>query len=75
MLFQKLRSWIGIDESAMQAKSKIGHAVILILQIQVLDKFKTIPVTNGMDLACFAGAIFLSSASIFLLSRVSVKDI
>ncbi|KAK6130949.1 hypothetical protein DH2020_035311 [Rehmannia glutinosa] len=68
---QKLPSWIGMG-SAMQAKSKIGHAVIMILQVQVMEKFKSIPVTNGVDLACFAGAIFLSSASIFLLSRIGV---
>ncbi|KAI3460278.1 hypothetical protein Pfo_016941 [Paulownia fortunei] len=67
---EKLPSWIGM-ESAMQAKSKMGHAVIMILQVQVLEKFKSIPVTNGMDLACFAGAVFLSSASIFLLSRIA----
>ena len=55
----------------MEAKAKIGHAVMLILQVQVLDKFRTIGVSSGMDLACFAGAIFLSSASIFILSRIS----
>ncbi|PIN19112.1 hypothetical protein CDL12_08223 [Handroanthus impetiginosus] len=66
---QKLKSWMGM-ESAMEAKSKIGHAVIMILQVQLLEKFKSIPVTNGMDLACFAGAVFLSSACIFVLSRI-----
>ncbi|XP_057765967.1 uncharacterized protein LOC130986546 [Salvia miltiorrhiza] len=65
-----LKSWMGRG-SAMEAKSKIGHAVMLILQVQVLDKFRSIAVSNGMDLACFAGAIFLSSASIFVLSRIS----
>ncbi|GFQ02936.1 hypothetical protein PHJA_002437400 [Phtheirospermum japonicum] len=68
---QKLPPWIGM-ECAVQAKSKIGHAVIMILQVQVLEKFKSIPVTNGVDLACFALAIFMSSASIFLLSRIAV---
>ncbi|KAL8492344.1 hypothetical protein ACS0TY_023817 [Phlomoides rotata] len=58
-------------ESAMQAKSKMGHALIMILQIQVLDKSKSIAVSNGMDLACFAASIFISSASIFLLSRTN----
>ncbi|XP_051149829.1 uncharacterized protein LOC127264390 [Andrographis paniculata] len=64
----KLRSMIGM-ETPMQAKSKIGHAVIMILQEQVLDKLKSVPVTNAVDLACFAGAVFLSSASLFILSR------
>ncbi|KAL7127424.1 hypothetical protein ABFS83_14G252200 [Erythranthe nasuta] len=68
----KLSSWIGM-ESAVQAKSKIGHAVIMILQVQVLEKFKSIPVTNGVDLAYMAGAVFLSAASVFLLSRIAVS--
>ncbi|KAK4434475.1 hypothetical protein Salat_0610300 [Sesamum alatum] len=67
---EKLPSWIGM-ESAIQAKSKIGQAVIMILQVQVLEKFKTIPVVNSMDLACFAGAVFLSSASLFVFSRIT----
>ncbi|KAG8389980.1 hypothetical protein BUALT_Bualt01G0035800 [Buddleja alternifolia] len=66
--FQKL---LGI-ESVGQAKTKIGHAVIMILQVEVLEKFKSIPMANGLDLACFAGALFMSSASIFLLSRMGV---
>lgn len=65
---EKLPSWIGI-ESPMQAKSKLGHAVMMILLVQVLEKLKSVPVNNGIDLACFAGTVFLSSASIFVLSR------
>ncbi|KAL0369035.1 UNVERIFIED_CONTAM: hypothetical protein Scaly_1122400 [Sesamum calycinum] len=67
---EKLPSWIGM-ETAIQAKSKIGQAVIMILQVQVLEKCKSIPVVNGMDIACFAGAIFLSSASLFVLSKIA----
>ncbi|XVE94784.1 hypothetical protein REPUB_Repub02eG0039000 [Reevesia pubescens] len=59
-------------KSVSQAKSKIGHAVMMILQVGVLEKFKSIPIITSLDLACFAGAIFVSSASIFLLSRLSV---
>ncbi|KAL3840348.1 hypothetical protein ACJIZ3_024939 [Penstemon smallii] len=69
--FQKLQSWMGM-ESVMQAKSKIGHAVIMILQVEVLEKCKSIPMSNGLDLACFAGVVFLSSASIFILSKIAV---
>ncbi|KAL0302694.1 UNVERIFIED_CONTAM: hypothetical protein Sangu_3085300 [Sesamum angustifolium] len=67
---EKLPSWIGM-ETAIQAKSKIGQAVIMILQVQVLEKCKSIPVVSGMDIACFAGAIFLSSASLFVLSKIA----
>ncbi|KAL2459102.1 uncharacterized protein Fot_55120 [Forsythia ovata] len=59
-------------QSVMQAKSKMGHAVIMILLVEVLEKFKSIPVVTGWDLACFAAAIFVSTASIFLLSKLSI---
>ncbi|KAL0366147.1 UNVERIFIED_CONTAM: hypothetical protein Sradi_3504800 [Sesamum radiatum] len=36
---EKLPSWIGM-ESAIQAKSKIGQAVIMILQVQVLENIR-----------------------------------
>uniref|UniRef100_A0A5B7BHM8 Uncharacterized protein n=1 Tax=Davidia involucrata TaxID=16924 RepID=A0A5B7BHM8_DAVIN len=68
-----LPTWIGM-KSVTQAKSKIGHAMMMILQVGVLDKFKSIPLVTGFDLACFAGAVFVSSACIFLLSRLSIAD-
>lgn len=45
--------------------------MMMILQVGVLEKLKDIPVVTGVDLACFAGAVLISSASIFLLSRLS----
>ncbi|KAJ7966690.1 UPF0114 domain-containing protein [Quillaja saponaria] len=63
-------TWIGI-ESIGQAKSKIGHAVMMILQVGLLEKFNNIPLVTGFDLACFAGAVLTSSASIFLLSKLN----
>lgn len=66
---QKTPRWAGI-ESIGQAKSKIGHAVMLILQVGVLDKLKDIPLVTGFDLACLAAAVFTSSACIFLLSKL-----
>lgn len=68
--FQSTPRWMGI-ESIGQAKSKIGHAVMLILQVGVLEKLKDVPVVTGFDLACFAAAILTSSACIFLLSRLA----
>lgn len=56
----------------MQAKTKIGHAVVMILQVGVLEKFKSVPLVTGLDLACFAGAVFLSATCIFLLSKLSI---
>ncbi|KAL6951986.1 hypothetical protein U1Q18_016201 [Sarracenia purpurea var. burkii] len=65
-----LPRWMGM-QSVAQAKSKIGQAVVMILQVGVLEKFKSIPLVTGLDLACFAGALLVSSACIFLLSRLS----
>ncbi|XP_060199559.1 uncharacterized protein LOC132627946 [Lycium barbarum] len=69
--FQTLPSLMGM-KSVMQAKSRIGHALIMLLQVGVLEKFKNVPVVNGLDLACFAGAVFVSSICVFLLSRLAV---
>ncbi|KAG5231007.1 UPF0114 domain-containing protein [Salix suchowensis] len=74
---KSLPTWVEM-RSVSQAKSKIGHAIMMILQVGMLDKFKSIPLTTSLDLACFAGAVLLSSACIFLLSRLSlgaVEDI
>ncbi|KAM3710536.1 hypothetical protein ACB098_01G039000 [Castanea mollissima] len=68
---KSIPTWIGM-QSVSQAKSKIGHAVMMILQVGVLDKLKSVPVVTGLDLACFAGAVFISSACIFFLSKLSV---
>ncbi|KAK4782158.1 hypothetical protein SAY86_016260 [Trapa natans] len=66
-------SWVEL-RSVSRAKSKIGHAVMIILQVGMLDKFKSVPIATGFDLACFAGAVLLSSACIFILSRLSTDD-
>ncbi|XP_030931102.1 uncharacterized protein LOC115956984 [Quercus lobata] len=68
---KSIPTWVGM-QSVSQAKSKIGHAVMMILQVGVLDKLKSVPVVTGLDLACVAGAVFISSACIYLLSKLSV---
>ncbi|KAF5758998.1 hypothetical protein HanXRQr2_Chr16g0735911 [Helianthus annuus] len=67
---KEMPSWAGM-KSIAQAKSKIGHALMLLLQVGVLEKFKSIPLVTGLDLACFAAAIFVSSAGLFILSQIS----
>lgn len=67
---QSLPTWVEM-RSVSQAKSKIGHAIMMILQVGMLEKFKNIPLATSLDLACFAGAVMFSSACIFLLSRLS----
>ncbi|XP_044475845.1 uncharacterized protein LOC123203525 [Mangifera indica] len=68
---KRLPKWVEM-ESVWEAKSKIGHAVMMILQVGVLEKFNTIPLVSSLDMVCFAGAVLISSACIFLLSRLSV---
>ncbi|CAI9116638.1 OLC1v1017837C2 [Oldenlandia corymbosa var. corymbosa] len=67
-----LPSRVGIH-TVMQAKSKIGQAVIMILQVGMLEKFKTIPLVTSLDFACFAAAVFASSACTFLLSKLAIR--
>lgn len=73
IIFQSPPTWVQM-QSVSQAKSKLGHAVTMILQVGVLEKFKSIPLVTPLDLACFAGAVLMSSACIFLLSKLSVTS-
>ncbi|KAJ0922455.1 hypothetical protein HanPSC8_Chr05g0204011 [Helianthus annuus] len=49
-------------KSIAQAKSTIGHAIMLLLQVGVLENFKSITFVSGLDLASFVAAISMSSA-------------
>jgi len=68
--FQSPPRWVGV-QSIEQAKSKIGHAVMMILQVGLIEKFSDIPMVTGLDLACFAAALLTSSATIFVLSKLN----
>ncbi|KQK13302.1 uncharacterized protein LOC100834051 [Brachypodium distachyon] len=59
-------------QSIVQAKSRFGHAILLLLQAGVLEKFKSVPLVTGLDMACFAGAVLASSAGVFLLSKMAM---
>lgn len=54
-----------------EAKTRIGYAVVMILHVGMVEKFKTTPLVTCVDLACFAASLFVSSASMFLFSRLS----
>ncbi|CAN6459911.1 unnamed protein product [Victoria cruziana] len=64
--------WVEID-SLTEIKTKIGHAVVMILHVGILEKFQNVTIANATDLTCFAGAILVSSACVFLLSRLVVQ--
>ncbi|GJN23379.1 hypothetical protein PR202_gb11023 [Eleusine coracana subsp. coracana] len=60
--------------SITHAKTMIGHAIVLLLQAGILEEFKNVPLASGLDMACFAGAVLASSAGVFLLSRLTVRE-
>ncbi|KAE8735131.1 Detected protein of confused Function [Hibiscus syriacus] len=64
--------FVGSKTMKGEAKSKMGHAVMMILQVGASEKFKGIPIVNSLDFTCFGASVFLSSACIFLLSRLSL---
>ncbi|KAG2302416.1 hypothetical protein Bca4012_060721 [Brassica carinata] len=59
------------NQSIGEVKTRIGYAVVMILHVGMMEKFKTTPLVTCMDLACFAASLFILSASMFLLSRLS----
>ena len=69
-VFQVLSDDSSTTNSISQAKSRIGHVMVMLLQVGVKEKFKNVPLSTGLNLACFAGALLFSSASLFLLSRL-----
>uniref|UniRef100_A0ACD5X7D0 Uncharacterized protein n=1 Tax=Avena sativa TaxID=4498 RepID=A0ACD5X7D0_AVESA len=71
-IYQRLKEGARL-QSIVQAKSRFGHAILLLLQAGVLEKFKSVPLVTGLDMACFAGAVLASSAGVFLLSKLSVR--
>lgn len=68
---QRLSDSMGMH-SISQAKSKFGHALVLIIQTGVMEKVKNVSLTTSFDLACFAAAVLISAASVFLLSKLTV---
>lgn len=53
--------------------NQIGRAVVMMLQSGIVDKIKNIPMVTGVDLVCFTGALFVSSAALFVLSKLGWK--
>lgn len=63
-------SWVKIH-SLEEMKTKLGHVIVMILLVGLFEKAKRVPVRSGADLLCLAASICLSSASLFLLSRIA----
>ncbi|KAL6012450.1 hypothetical protein ACLOJK_002939 [Asimina triloba] len=68
---QGLPTWMQM-QTVSQAKSKMGQAILKTLQVGLLEKLADVTMASGLDLACIAGTVAVSSATVFLISRLSV---
>uniref|UniRef100_A0A0E0LFI5 Uncharacterized protein n=1 Tax=Oryza punctata TaxID=4537 RepID=A0A0E0LFI5_ORYPU len=64
--------WLEI-QSVNDLKTKLGHVIVMVLLVGIFEKSKRVTITSCTDLFCFAASIFLSSACLYLLSRLSSK--
>ncbi|KAK8915906.1 hypothetical protein KSP39_PZI022549 [Platanthera zijinensis] len=52
--------WLEI-QTVRELKTKVGHVIVLVLLIGLLDKSMKVQITSSSDLLCLAATIFLSS--------------
>lgn len=57
-------------KSVDEAKSILGHAVVMLLQGGMVSHMSSVSLLRGIDLACFAASICVSSAAVFLLAHL-----
>ncbi|CAH2078541.1 unnamed protein product, partial [Thlaspi arvense] len=62
--------WLEV-KSVSELKTKLGHVIVMLLLIGLFDKSRKIVITSVTDLLCISVSIFLSSACLFLLSRLN----
>ncbi|GMH26674.1 hypothetical protein Nepgr_028517 [Nepenthes gracilis] len=62
--------WLEI-KSVNELKTKIGHVIVMLLLIGLLDKTKKAAIHSPSDLLCFSASIFLSSLCLYLLSKLN----
>lgn len=61
--------WMRIS-SLDALKTKLGHVIVMILLVKMFEKSKTVVITSTMDLLFYSVSIFLSSASLFVLTQL-----
>lgn len=62
--------WLEI-KSVGELKTKLGHVIVMLLLIGLLDKSKKALIISSTDLLCFAASVLLSSCCLFMLSRLN----
>ncbi|CAN8231355.1 unnamed protein product [Cochlearia groenlandica] len=61
--------WLEV-KTVRELKTKVGHVIVMLLLIGLFDKSRKVAIASVTDLLCVSVSIFLSSACLFLLSRL-----
>lgn len=67
---QERPKWLEI-QSINELKTKVGHVIVMILLVGLLEKSKKVVICSSADLFCFAAAVLLSSGGLYLLSKLN----
>lgn len=68
--FQERPTWLEI-KSVNELKTKLGHVIVMLLLIGLLDKSKKALILSSTDLLCFSASVLLSSGCLYLLSKLN----
>ncbi|KAF5198297.1 hypothetical protein FRX31_012126 [Thalictrum thalictroides] len=62
--------WLEI-KSLNELKTKLGHVIVMVLLVGLLEKTRRVEITSTMDLLCFSASILISSGCLYLLSKLT----
>ncbi|CAK9325390.1 unnamed protein product [Citrullus colocynthis] len=62
--------WMNV-RTVNELKTKLGHVIVMLLLIGFFDKSKKVVIQSPGDLLCLAVSIFLSSGTLFLLTKLT----
>ncbi|KAJ1292177.1 hypothetical protein BS78_02G372300 [Paspalum vaginatum] len=65
--------WMKIT-SLDELKTKVGHVIVMILLVKMFERSKMVTIATGLDLLSYSICIFLSSASLYILSNLNKGD-
>ncbi|KAJ6838315.1 uncharacterized protein M6B38_321190 [Iris pallida] len=65
--------WMKIS-SLDELKTKVGHVIVMILLVKMFERSKMVAISTGMDLLSYSVCIFLSSASLYILSNLHKEE-
>lgn len=57
-----------------ELKTKVGHVIVMILLVKMFERSKMVTISTGMDLLSYSVCIFLSSASLYILSNLHKSE-